>query len=106
MTSKTFYYYFKNPKIITIYFRLIITELCGANLKEIVSGSYTCPHIPEKKEILHQITAALDYLHSKNICHRDIKPTNIFISLPDLTVRPRVKLGNLAITRLGKTALW
>lgn len=31
----------------------------------------------EIKEIMKQLFSVLEYIHSKNICHRDIKPGNI-----------------------------
>jgi serine/threonine-protein kinase len=40
------------------------------------------PDIPRSKirQILDQITRAIIFLRSKNLCHRDIKSANIFIS--------------------------
>ena len=55
--------------------------------------------------MLRQITSGLEYLHAKNVCHRDLKPKNIFISFPDATVIPQMKLGGLGLTRFDKTAL-
>ena len=71
--------------------------MCGGNLKQLVRGEYNIPppHAPiADKEILRQITRGLQYLHEKNICHRDMKPSNIFISRPDATLGPQLKLGN------------
>ena len=71
--------------------------MCGGNLKQLVRGEYNIPppHAPiADKEILRQITCGLQYLHEKNICHRDMKPSNIFISRPDATLGPQLKLGN------------
>jgi len=33
----------------------------------------------EAKNIFRQIVAGLNYIHSKNICHRDLKPDNILL---------------------------
>ena len=48
------------------------------------------------------------FLHSQQICHRDLKPKNIFISHCNGTLRPRIKLSNFAFMRVSKNPvpLW
>ncbi|KAK9462102.1 Pkinase-domain-containing protein [Lipomyces oligophaga] len=36
--------------------------------------------VPEIKSILHQLLAAVDYIHSQRILHRDLKPANILLT--------------------------
>lgn len=67
--------------------------------KEIIVG--------HEKNILRQVTRGLDYLHSKEIIHMDMKPSNIIICKSQTTENdtPKVKLANFAICgTLIKTA--
>ncbi len=56
--------------------------------------------IGDDKEILRQITNGLAYLHGLRIVHRDIKPTNILISLfKDPRKKPRMKLADFGLSK-------
>ena len=67
--------------------RYIAMELCVGTLKDLVEGTLKedlkgrgLPSPGPNEEILRQITSGLQFLHSKQIVHRDIKPINILIS--------------------------
>ena len=51
---------------------------------------------PEKQvwRYIHQISSALQHLHSKRIMHRDLKPANIFIDNDG-----DLKIGDLGLSR-------
>ena len=52
----------------------------------------------EEQEILNffcQILSAVEYLHMRNILHRDIKPQNVFVDGKGTTM----KLGDLGIAK-------
>ncbi|CAJ0598542.1 unnamed protein product [Cylicocyclus nassatus] len=70
----------------------IQTELCGPSLNE-----YRCEFGPlledELWTVLVDTLKALDHLHSENILHLDVKPSNIFISLDN----SMCKLGDFGL---------
>lgn len=49
----------------------------------------------ELQEIMKQLFETLEYLHSKNICHRDIKPDNILYDRE----KKKIKLIDFGISR-------
>jgi calcium-dependent protein kinase len=72
-----------HPNIIKMYevydienhLALILEHMDGGNLtKRIQNGS-----ISEKKsfKVVHSLLEALVYMHSMNVIHRDLKPTNV-----------------------------
>ncbi|XP_018576768.1 serine/threonine-protein kinase/endoribonuclease IRE1, partial [Anoplophora glabripennis] len=63
-------------------FRYIALELCQATLSDYVEGKCNTSAI-KPLEILKQATLGLAHLHSLDIVHRDIKPHNVLLSLPD-----------------------
>jgi serine/threonine protein kinase len=82
----------------------LLMEFCaGGDLWERIAAAQ------RKREVLPaaqstgwllQIIAALRYLHSCGILHRDVKPENIFITQEDSVV----KLGDFGLAKGGETA--
>ena len=89
-----------------IIFRYIGMELCsGYTLNDLVKGKYEGPKLGTKREVLHQIISGLEYLHEKNVVHRDIKPQNILISKPiSDKAPPLIKLADFGLSRNSKAA--
>jgi len=76
-------------------------------LGDYVKGNYKGPEIGDEKEILHQITQGLAYLHRIVIVHRDIKPNNILIWVPSTEivkdlVKPKMKLADFGLSKFKK----
>ncbi len=80
--------------------RYVVTELCKGTLEDYVKGEYQGPKFPNEADILFQVTRGLAHLHRLNIVHRDIKPTNILIFVPDGDVdEPLMKLADFGISK-------
>lgn len=71
-------------------------------------GGDLCKYLRAQKEILEeqqlvewlvQICMALQYLHTRNILHRDLKTQNIFLTSTHI-----IKLGDLGIARVLDSA--
>jgi serine/threonine-protein kinase len=84
---------------------IIMEFLRGETLKDAIKGSRT-GDLHKKLDIALQLARALEYIHSKKIVHRDIKPDNVHI---DTSGRVKLmdfgiaKSQNVALTRIGFT---
>ena len=84
--------------------RYVATELCYTTLKQLIRHNDEQQlEITDSKELLCQIGLALQFLHDKSICHRNLKPSSILISRSNGTLRQHVKLTNFAFTRASST---
>lgn len=104
----TSWYKHKVNTIIIYLNRFIVTEFCVGTLHDWVEGKYDQERKigMNERKMLHQITKGLDYLHRNKVIHRDIKPTNILIFLPDddLAIRgfneSQMKIADFGISQV------
>lgn len=82
-------------------FRYIAVELCSATLQDYIEGknSAQLKQLISIKEVLYQSTNGLSHLHHLNIVHRDIKPQNVLISLPDNKNRVRALISDFGLCK-------
>ena len=71
-------------------------ELCAGTLEYVCNNKYNEPALPLDDIVLYQITCGVAYIHSMQLAHRDIKPTNILISLTDPVV---IKIADFGHTK-------
>uniref|UniRef100_A0A034VU66 non-specific serine/threonine protein kinase n=1 Tax=Bactrocera dorsalis TaxID=27457 RepID=A0A034VU66_BACDO len=90
-------------------FRYIAVELCAATLQDYTEGERSADLRMQINvwEVLRQAAAGLSHLHSLNIVHRDIKPQNVLLSLPDVSGTVRVMISDFGLCKklnFGKTS--
>lgn len=94
-----------HPHVIRYYcmeqdrmFRYIALELCQATLSEYMQGDCDTTTI-KPLEILEQATMGLAHLHSLDIVHRDIKPHNVLISVPNYKGEVKAMISDFGLCK-------
>jgi serine/threonine protein kinase len=91
-------------------------EFCAGTLWGVIEKSYQGPALPTDKKVLYQIANGLDYIHSQNVIHHDIKPENILISMTGQITQIKLSdfgsskeintQGTFSLSGLKGTRLW
>ncbi|XP_020283102.1 eukaryotic translation initiation factor 2-alpha kinase 1-like isoform X1 [Pseudomyrmex gracilis] len=76
-TSQVCAYSNGDQYIYTLYIQM---ALCEQTLENWMRGRINRTPLPVISEIFQQILRGVHYMHSQNVIHHDIKPSNIFIS--------------------------
>lgn len=66
-------------------------EKCEKTLREYLDSN----KVRNKKKIMRQILYGIQYLHEKNIVHRDINPNNIFLDKEN-----NIKIGDFGLSKI------
>ena len=77
----------------------ILELACNGDLLDYINSRHFIPE-PEARYMCNQLIEALEYCHSLNIAHRDLKCENILLG-PNLDI----KLGGIYVTGSAKTGL-
>ncbi|GFR93988.1 serine/threonine-protein kinase/endoribonuclease ire-1 [Elysia marginata] len=80
-------------------FRYIALELCAATVQDYIEQRYSPPVKLKAEEILYQAMAGINHLHSLDIVHRDVKPHNVLISLPNSKNEVRCMISDFGLCK-------
>ncbi|KAK7507901.1 hypothetical protein BaRGS_00000866, partial [Batillaria attramentaria] len=80
-------------------FRYIALELCAATLSDFVADKEMPGSVPDMITILHQAISGIAHLHSLDIVHRDVKPQNVLLSMPDNKGQVRAMISDFGLCK-------
>ncbi|KAI1326702.1 kinase-like protein [Xylariaceae sp. FL0255] len=72
-----------------------VLPVLGVSLKDEWSWGMESSQMPLLKELLFQTVSAVDFIHSKGICHGALEPSNIVMEIEDITFMEKDELMEL-----------
>jgi serine/threonine protein kinase len=80
-------------------------ERCAASLDQIFLKTYhprkyDGPELPNYSTVFLQLAEGLEYIHSKNLIHRDIKPGNVLIYVDSTDGKITMKWADFGLSKL------
>lgn len=87
-------------------------EKCDGSLEQVFQNKYTGPPLPsDAAVVLYQIANGLEYIHSQDMIHRDIKPDNVLISkgiikITDFGLSKKITAGVYEMSGKKGTLSW
>ncbi|XP_067002409.2 serine/threonine-protein kinase meng-po [Anabrus simplex] len=101
------YHLSPHPNILSVYCVAFRSEGCYVFAQEFapcgdLAGNVKAGGLPEEacKRIAQQLASALEFLHSKELVHRDLKLENVLVFAPDMS---KIKLCDFGETRRDGT---
>ena len=96
-----------HPNIISYYGSFVRGEVLYIEMEYAEDGnlagilSQNTDYLPERYilNVFEQVTSAINYMHSENILHRDLKAANVFLK------RGIVKIGDFGISKIMNTKI-
>lgn len=81
-------------------FRYIALELCSGTLQEYIENrQFQCSVDLSSITIMMQAMKGIQHLHSLGIVHRDVKPSNILISVPNKIGQQKIVMSDFGLCK-------
>ena len=93
----------------------MVLDLCVGTLTEFCKDTFKIESLlPSDDVVVLQIVSGVEYIHSQNLIHRDIKPDNILVSLSnpaelkisDFTFVKETQQGRYCQSKIRGSPLW